>query len=169
MIPERIYGALVPLVMRYIQYMMTATRMMSMKSTNVNGTNPIVYQKIYQVSVIGQRYEKVGPLQNRTACDSAKRRDFPTVSLRRPRYKKYRLPPCGEAGFFVFRGRGYFFSAFLSAAYSSLTFASTAGVMLSVVSASISAEALRISLYFLPLLISCTARCSRSWARLVNT
>lgn len=63
----------------------------------------------------------------------------------------------------------YFFAAFLSAAYSSLTLASTAGVMLSVESASISAVALMMSLYFLSPLISCTARCSRSCARLVKT
>ena len=67
------------------------------------------------------------------------------------------------------RTSGYFFSAFLSAAYSSLTLASTAGVMLSVVSASMSAEALMISLYLLSALISSTARCSRSCARFVKT
>ena len=63
----------------------------------------------------------------------------------------------------------YFFVFFLSAAYSSLTLASTTGVILSVESASISAVALMMSLYFLSPLISCTARCSRSCARLVKT
>lgn len=41
--PVRIYGALVPLVERYIQYIIVATKSISMKSLRVNGINHINY------------------------------------------------------------------------------------------------------------------------------
>ena len=84
-------------------------------------------------------------------------------------YEKNGFPAVVETAFLPFVRPFFFFSAFLSAAYSSLTFCNTAGVMLSVVSASISAEALMMSLYFLSALICCTARLSRSCARFVKT
>ena len=78
-------------------------------------------------------------------------------------------PPRKEGGRSCRSSETAYLFSFFSAAYSSLTFASTAGVMLRVVSASMSAEALMISRYFLSALIASTARWSRSCARLVKT